>query len=315
MRRGICILVSVALAAAGCSQQASTEQQAASTTSTTTTTTVAQLDAPAPYVPIAGEPVAELKVMATEFLQAVGTYEKGGGNAEALATRLAGLPADPAVAVGRLLVPTAASAVEIVYPQLGGLTEDAASIMVVFTWRLLEDDRETSVVRTADVRLRREAGAWRVTGVESLGGEPTGSPEITPLAQAVLANDRLDLPDSARWDIQSGRIGDEILQVLQDLSQQHTLRVAVLASGHPHNVFESEYVSNHTEGRGVDIWAIDDTPVVSLRDPDGPLPALVQGLVAQGITEVGSPFDVDGPGGASFTNTVHQDHLHVAFDG
>lgn len=315
MRRGICILVSVALAAAGCSQQASTEQQAASTTSTTTTTTVAQLDAPAPYVPIAGEPVAELKVMATEFLQAVGTYEKGGGNAEALATRLAGLPADPAVAVGRLLVPTAASAVEIVYPQLGGLTEDAASIMVVFTWRLLEDDRETSVVRTADVRLRREAGAWRVTGVESLGGEPTGSPEVTPLAQAVLANDRLDLPDSARWDIEAGRIGDEILQVLQDLSQQHTLRVAVLASGHPHNVFESEYVSNHTEGRGVDIWAIDDTPIVSLRDPNGPLPALVQGLVAQGITEVGSPFDVDGPGGASFTNTVHQDHLHIAFDG
>lgn len=315
MRRGICILVSVALAAAGCSQQASTEQQAASTTSTTTTTTVAQLDAPAPYVPIAGEPVAELKVMATEFLQAIGTYEKGGGNAEALATRLAGLPADPAVAVGRLLVPTAASAVEIVYPQLGGLTEDAASIMVVFTWRLLEDDRETSVVRTADVRLRREAGAWRVTGVESLGGEPTGSPEVTPLAQAVLANDRLDLPDSARWDIEAGRIGDEILQVLQDLSQQHTLRVAVLASGHPHNVFESEYVSNHTEGRGVDIWAIDDTPIVSLRDPNGPLPALVQGLVAQGITEVGSPFDVDGPGGASFTNTVHQDHLHIAFDG
>lgn len=315
MRRGVCIVVSVALAAAGCSQQASTKQQAASTTSTTTTTTVAQLDAPTPYVPIAGEPVPELKVMAAEFLQAVGTYDEGGGSAEALATRLAGLPADPAVAADRLLVPTAASAVEIVYPQLGGLTEDAASIMVVFTWRLLEDDRETSVVRTADVRLRREAGAWRVTGVESLGGEPTGSPEITPLAQAVLANDRLDLPDSARWDIQSGRIGDEILQVLQDLSQQHTLRVAVLASGHPHNVFESEYVSNHTEGRGVDIWAIDDTPVVSLRDPDGPLPALVQGLVAQGITEVGSPFDVDGPGGASFTNTVHQDHLHVAFDG
>lgn len=315
MRRGVCILVSVALAAAGCSEQASTKQQAASTTSTTTTTTVAQLDAPAPYVPIAGEPVPELKVMATEFLQAVGTYEKGGGNAEELASRLAGLPADPAVAADRLLVPTAASAIEIVYPQLGGLTEDAASIMVVFTWRLLEDDRETSVVRTADVRLRREAGAWRVTAVESLGGEPTGSPEITPLAQAVLANDRLDLPDSARWDIQSGRIGDEILQVLQDLSQQHTLRVAVLASGHPHNVFESEYVSNHTEGRGVDIWAIDDTPVVSLRDPDGPLPALVQGLVAQGVTEVGSPFDVDGPGGASFTNTVHQDHLHVAFDG
>src|SRR3546814_4658308 len=122
--------------------------------------------------------------------------------------------------------------------------------MVVFTWRLLEDDRETSVVRTADVRLRREAGAWRVTGVESLGGEPTGSPEITPLAQAVLANDRLDLPDSARWDIEAGRIGDEILQVFQELSQHHALRVAVLASGHPYNVFERESGSNHEAGRG-----------------------------------------------------------------
>src|SRR3546814_7406863 len=92
--------------------------------------------------------------MAAEFLQAVGTYDEGGGNAEALATRLAGLPADPTAVVDQLLVPTAASAVEIVYPQLGGLTEDAASIMVVFTWRLLEDDRETSVVRTDRKRTR-----------------------------------------------------------------------------------------------------------------------------------------------------------------
>src|SRR3546814_12166675 len=128
--------------------------------------------------------------MAAGFLQAVGTYDEGGGNAEALATRLAGLPADPTAVVDQLLVPTAASAVEIVYPQLGGLTEDAASIMVVFTWRLLEDDRETSVVRPADVRLRREARAWRVTGVESLGGEPTGGPKFTPRAQAGHANER-----------------------------------------------------------------------------------------------------------------------------
>src|SRR3546814_3174291 len=93
-------------ASAGCSQHRSTNQQAVSTTSTTTTTTVAQLDAPTPYVPIAGEPVPELKVMAAEFLQAVGTYDEGGGNAEALATRLAGLPADPTAVVDQLLVPT-----------------------------------------------------------------------------------------------------------------------------------------------------------------------------------------------------------------
>src|SRR3546814_12251569 len=94
-------------------------------TSTTTTTTVAELDAPAPYVPIAGEPVPELKVMAAEFLQAVGTYDEGGGNAEALATRLAGLPADPAVDADRLHVPTAGLDVEHDDQTTGGLTGES----------------------------------------------------------------------------------------------------------------------------------------------------------------------------------------------
>jgi len=314
MRRAFAVFAA-AVVAAGCSAQAGDEPRAAPGTTAATTTTIPRLEPPAPYVPIPGEPVPELKALAAEFLQAVGTYEEGEGNPGALATRLAGIPVDPAVAVDRLLVPAAASTVEIVYPQLGGLTEGAASIMVVFSWRLLEDGRQTSAVRTADVRLRKDGGAWRVAGVESWGGEPPGASQATPLGQAVLANDRVDLPDSARWDIEAGRIGDEILAVLQDLSERHTLRVAVMASGHPRNVFDRDYVSNHTEGRGVDIWAIDDQPVVGLRDPDGPLPALVQELVAQGITEIGSPFDVDGPGGASFANTVHQDHLHIAFDG
>ncbi|MGQ0434891.1 MAG: hypothetical protein ACT452_21085 [Microthrixaceae bacterium] len=308
------VALAVCLAAAGCTQGQSEPARVAAPSSTTTT----QLRLPASprYTPIDGEPVPELKSLAANFVQALGTYELGGGNPEAAAVRVAGVATSATLPVNDLLLaPSASSTIEIIYPQLGGLIDDAASIMVVFRWRLLEGGREVSVTRTADVRLALEAGTWRVASVESLGGDTVDPGSPSPIAQAVLANERIELPDSARWDINSGRISDEVLQVLDGLATDHTLRVSVLASGHPHNVFATDLVSNHTEGRGVDIWAIDGQPVVSLRDPAGPLPGLVQELISAGVTEVGSPFDIDGAGGASFTNTVHQDHLHVAFDG
>lgn len=308
------VALAVSLAVPGCTQGGSAATRA--TAPSSTTTTEPRLPAPQRYTPIGGEPVPELKSLAASFLQALGTYELGGGNAQAAAVRVAGIaPSATLPANDLLLVSTASSSIEIVYPQLAGLIGDAASIMVVFRWRLLERGRETSVTRTADVRLALEAGTWRVSSVESLGGDPVDPGSPSPIAQAVLANDRIELPDSARWDINSGRISDELLKLLDDLAIKHTLGVAVLASGHPYNVFATDRVSNHTEGRAVDIWAIDGQPVVSLRDPAGPLPGLIQELINAGVTEVGSPFDIDGPGGASFANTVHQDHLHVGFDG
>lgn len=314
LTRLVVLVVAVSVAAAACSNGGSEPTQAPAPS--TTTTTRPRLLAPPLYAPIPGEPVPELKSLAANYLQALGTYDLGGGTAAAAAVRIQGIATSATLpATDMLLVPTASSAIEIIYPQLGGLIDDAASIMVVFRWRLLERGSEVSVTRIADVRLARQAGRWRVSSVESLGGDNVDPGSPSPIAQAVLANDRIELPDSARWDINAGRISDEVLQVLDDLAVKHTLRVAVLASGHPHNVFATGLISNHTKGRGVDIWAIDGQPVVSLRDPAGPLPALVQELVNAGVTEVGSPFDIDGPGGASFTNTVHQDHLHLAFDG
>lgn len=316
--RAAALALLVALVATGCSASSSGSERPVTTTappSTTTTTTEPRLPVPPRYSPIPGEPVPELKSLASDFLQAVGTYPLGGGTPEAAAARLIGIAVSATLpGAYPLLTPTASSAIEIVYPQLAGLTEDAASIMVVFRWRLLERGRETSVTRTADVRLALIAGTWRVSSVESLGGDPVDPGPVSAVAQAVLANDRIELPDSARWDINSGRISDDVLQALEDLAVEHTLRVAVLASGHPYNVFATELVSNHTAGRAVDIWAIDGQPVVSLREPAGPLPALLQKLLDSGVTELGSPLDIDGPRGASFANTVHQDHIHVGFD-
>ncbi len=290
-----------------------------STTATSSTTTVPVLPAPERYVPLPGEPEPEAKRLAAEVVQTIGTYPIGAGDVSTASARVSTL-IDPTriLAADALLVPDAASSVEIVYPQLGGLTAAKASVMVVFRQTLLRSEGEQRVVRTADVRLERTEGVWKVTSIESIGGEPPIEPLTASLAgRAVLDSAAIDLPDSARWDIEAGRVDDRVLRLLDELARAHTLSVTVLASGHPYNVFEASYVSNHTVGRGVDIWAVDGEPVVLQQQVGSPVYALVQELLDRGaVTELGSPWDLDGGGSAvSFTNTVHQDHLHLAFDG
>lgn len=294
-------------------------RSAASSTSvpppSSTTTTLPEV---VPFVLGPDEPVPEVKATATLAVEALGNYGFGEDGIAAAQVRLAGLPVAVEVAeqAGPLLVPGSASRLEVVYPQLGGLTGDAASVMTVVRQRLFSATGESIVTRTVDVRLAFSANSWTVTSLASVGGEPPTVAAPSPIGATVLANPRIELPDSARWDIESGRVGDQLLTVLDRLGVAHTLSVTVLASGHPHEVFGGTSVSNHTEGRGVDIWAVDGVPVASAHAVDSPVYVLVQQLLAEGVTELGSPWDLDGPGqGASFTNTVHQDHLHIAFDG
>ena len=59
-----------------------------------------------------------------------------------------------------------------------------------------------------------------MTGLESVGGQP---PVETPgaasnLAQQVLSDASLRLPDSARWDLEAGLLSDELLLLLLDLT-------------------------------------------------------------------------------------------------
>ena len=315
--------LSVLFLLSSCSSQAGTVEPSASSVSTraTTSTTEPPLTLPPPprYQAVAGEPAPEVKTLAADLLQTIGTYAVGEGTAEAAATRL-GASVDPSIVQTALplLDSSAASSTEIIYPQLGGLTESEASVMVVYRQRLAKSTGDREVTRTADVRLVRAPEGWFVSAIATLGGEAPPAPTtLSVAAERVLGSEAIDLPDSARWDIEAGRIDDRVLELLSRLAEDHTLGVTVLATGHPKNVFRSASVSNHTVGRAVDIWSVDGQPVVSQRSPGSPLQTLVQQLVdSRATTELGSPWDLDGPGtGVSFTNTVHQDHLHLAFDG
>lgn len=319
MRRCL-IAAAAALVLGGCATggRAGPDAAIGTPTSTTlgTTTTAPTLDPATPYVAPANEIEPELKTAAARALQAIFSYRPGEGTVAAAKARLASLPVLAGVAdkAAPLLDGEAWAESDIVYPQLGGLTPTQASVMTVVRLRSDRGRGETNVVRTFDVRLEKRTGVWTVVDLPSLGGDPVEPPaDLSPSARRVLDHGQIELPDTARWDIYSGRIADRLLDTLAGIADVTPVAVTVLSTGHPIEVFGSTHTSNHIPGRGVDLWRV-GAPIIDQRAADGPLRSHVDRLLAEGVTELGAPFDVDGPRGANFANTVHQDHLHVAFD-
>ena len=307
-------LLAVGLLLAGCSGEGVGSEATGPPRASSTTAAPVVLDPSSPYVSLPSEVEPNLKGVAVATVQALMTYDAQNSSPDAARRRLAATAAAPQIAekAGAVLIEGAQSAADVVYPQLGGLTSDRASVMLVIRQRLLQRQELQTFVRTVDVRLVRRDGQWTVEDIASFGGDAPVSPaELSFVARQVLAHPAIDLPDSARWDISSGRVSEPVLALLLDLAQTHKLGVTVFATGHPHEVFGTTRVSNHTRGAAVDLWLV-DTPIVAQRGPNGTLPALVSDLLKRGVTELGSPFDVDGPAGGSFMDTVHQDHLHLA---
>ena len=221
-----------------------------------------------------------------------------------------------AVAGAPLFVPGVRSVGEIVYPQLGGHQpkQVASSIMVVVRQVLIgEDDSETPVVRTVDVRLRVQDGSWALQALPSTGGQPVARPDdLSADAQAVLDDERIGLPDSARWDIHARRVDERLLSLMRRIGERHVYRVGALQSGHPVEVFGTAKTSMHTRGLAVDVWQVGGVPVAAQAgDTSSEAYELAQWLYTDGVGKLGSPWALDGFGGRSFTDDVHHDHLHV----
>ncbi|WP_246266895.1 hypothetical protein [Nonomuraea typhae] len=265
---------------------------------------------PVPYDVPADEPARPVKRAATTFLETLFTYEPGqAGDAARLTAR--GLPAAPLADAAPLLDDTARGRIQVVYPQLGGLTATRASIMAVVRLSVTGEGGALTRTRTLDLRLKKQGRRWQVTALASLGGRaPAGAAESL-LARKVLAATRITLPDSARWDIRAGRVDDRILRMLLRLSREHRIAVTVLVSGHPEKVFGRASTSNHTRGRAVDIWAVDGRRVAAPAAVKGgdPVRKLMERAISQGSDEVGGPWSFAG----AFTDTVHEDHVHIGF--
>jgi hypothetical protein len=274
-------------------------------------------DAAPAYVPVDAETHPNAKAVGAAVAQLLTTYDPDTSLEEVVAAATDGAGRSEDVEAARPLHhPEGWSHGQVLYPQFGGLTEDRCSIMAVVRQRLgLPDGTTREEVRTLDVRLRISGGEWRFEALASAGGEPVERPEeLPPEAEAVLDDPRIELPDSARWDIHRGATSLELLALMSRLADATGgYGVCVLESGHPINVFGTDRLSDHTRGRAVDIHRIADQLVIEDRHEGSGTDRAVSWLYDEPSRPiVGSPWALDGFGGRSFTDAVHQDHLHVA---
>jgi hypothetical protein len=269
-----------------------------------------------PYEPVAAETHPNAKALGAAVVQALTTYEPGEPLEDVVARASDGRGERDDVEAARPLHHPGWSRGEVLYPQFGGLTEDACSIMAVVRQEVgLPDGTTRQEIRTVDVRLRLRDGTWVFDALASAGGEPVERPDDLPEeAVAVLDDERIELPDSARWDIHRGATSPELLALMQRLADETGgYAVCVLESGHPINVFGTDRLSDHTRGRAVDIHRIADRLVIDDREEGSATDRAVAWLYeVDAAPIVGSPWALDGFGGRSFTDAVHQDHLHVA---
>ena len=256
------------------------------------------------------------KRLAARVVERLTTYEERTQPdlTAASAARRFGVDASDVIATAREVVhPDASSSGTVVYPQLGGVAPEAASVMVVVDQSLTNDDRRWVERRTIDVQLRLDSGQWELDQLGSGGGKAATQPrDLSEEALAVLSHRSIELTDSARWDIYQGGIDDRLLDLMVSIADRHEIAVTTMATGHPEHVFATELISNHTRGRAVDIFKVDGDLVVEQRERGSRAYALTRWVFNQGVPELGSPWSFDGFGGRSFTDIVHADHIHVA---
>jgi hypothetical protein len=281
------------------------------------TTSLIDHEGPAPaYEPGPHEVEVDLKRAAAATALALTTYDADDTLSEVVATVTddplrRGALREAAVALHH---PGERSRGTVVYPEIAGLREASAAVIVVVRQEVGPAGRPVlRESRSLDVRLVRAGGRWRFDQLASTGGDPVERPAgLGAAAAAVLDDPRIEMPDSARWDIHRGVVDDRLLSVMAALARRTPFAVAVLSTGHSLDVYATGRPSAHSAGRAVDIYLLGDTPVVADRADGSPTQQVVRWLLEQGdVAQVGSPWDL-GAGNRSFTDAVHQDHLHVA---
>jgi hypothetical protein len=269
-----------------------------------------------PYEPSPNETHPNAKALGAAVAQALLTYDVGESVQDVVARATDGSGDDRDVDLAREVVhPDSWSRAEVLYPQFGGLTATTCSIMAVVRQVIGTPGEERTETRTVDVRLRLADGTWLFDLLDDVGGPAIERPDDLPdEAVAVLEDDRIELPDSARWDIYEGETAVTLLALMTRMADRTGgFAVCTLSRGHPTNVFGTDRLSDHTRGRAVDIHRIGEALVIDDRASGSLTLETVDWLYGDEIRPVvGAPVALDGFGGRSFTDDVHQDHLHVA---
>ena len=264
------------------------------------------------------EPLA--KASAVRLLEALGTWprgQRGPGPARQRARAQDVPPARAAHLVSRaapLLTPAPEATVRVIAAQYGGLAGDRASVLVPLRqWRRAADGSVVDGGATVDVRLTRAPSGWQVRDLlPSCPGRPLARPG--PLIRRTVTHDRIHLPPAAEADIRAGHLRPAPLRALLTLAESYDIDVSVVRTGHPRNVFGTGRLSDHTRMRAFDVWAVNGRTVIDPTTPDALIDGFMRAAARAGAYRVGGPRLLGRGGGTYFSDRVHRDHLHIAFD-
>ena len=142
-------------------------------------------------------------------------------------------------------------------------------------------------------------------------GMAGGGGAHSPIDAAVLESPKITLDADGREDFAEGRMDPRIGTVLLELAEQHEITVSSTTSDHPQSTIGGS-PSNHWYGRAIDIATVDgDTVRASSAVSRGLAVELTALAPSVRPDEVGSPWAITAAG--FFTDTDHQDHIHIAF--
>ena len=167
--------------------------------------------------------------------------------------------------------------------------------------------------RAAQPAVTPEAAAAQPAAPAAAVEAAAGSGGGGDAAEALLQNKNLILDADAQKDIRDGAVDPRMISLLGKLSEKHKIELSVIKTGHA-QFTSGGSVSNHFEGRGIDIARVDGEIVNSGSPAARELASEIAEMTGDlRPTEVGTPWAIGASG--FFTDGAHQDHLHVAFDG
>ena len=274
---------------------------------------------PEPWEPTINEVQPDAKRMGALVAYAITNYETETSLNDVIATLPPGAAQVDGV-VGEVDIvhhPGMWSRGTVEYVQLGGHLNGRISNIVVIRQDIgVEGSSEPqrTETRVMEVRLARDGdGDWAFETIASSGGMPVERPaDLSQTAAAVVDHDRIELPDTAAWDIYLGYIDRNVLQIMLDIADRTPYSVVVLQTGPSYNVFGTDRVSNHSVGRAVDIYKLESELVVDSHATFSEVYELSEWIVSRyDIREFGSPWRFPDAVAHTFTNEVHHDHLHI----
>ncbi|MFD0527275.1 hypothetical protein ACFQ1I_08440 [Kitasatospora arboriphila] len=272
----------------------------------------AALPATMPWQPGPGEIDPDVKLRATQLVEALGAWPAGGQGLAAARDRVRALGLDPTLAdqAGPLLGTAPQAVLQVVNAQWGGHLTDSASVMV--PCRQWTTEGSGAPPSTCGWSGRSRAGTSRPCTRRSRHRQPPPSPTRR---SGCWPSRGSSCRSAAVADVRGGGVHESVLASMLTLAGRYSYAVTVLRSGHPIDVFGTSRPSDHPPGRAFDVWRIDGHEVVDPATPHDLVDGFMRAAAASGSYNVGGPRQLSGGTAPNqfFTDDAHHDHVHVGF--